>query len=164
MVMLGSLVRLMARVVPSATVPVRRKSAAGKDLIFSQRPQNFSPEEYRMWDALVTDMRRESQALPMNTMMLLLIERVATMYVMVRTQEAGSKKADWDQLRSMQKLFLNFVTEFSTQLHKNSQTPEQRFMSSFKAALNTAIRKAGPDATVRELMPILVAELQEFNV
>jgi hypothetical protein len=117
-----------------------------------------------MWDALVADMRRESAALPMNTMMTLLIERVATMYTLVRMEEDKTTSVDWEQLRGMQKLWLNFMTEFSTQLHRNSQTPEQRFMASFKAAVTAAVRRVGPEATVRQLMPILAEELNDFDV
>lgn len=136
---------------------------AGKDLVFKQRPQDLPEEWYSMWDALVADMRHESAALPMNTMMTLLIERVATMYVMVRKSERANE-IDWDQMREMQKLWLNFMTEFSTQLHRNSQSPEARFMASFKAAVTTAVRKVGPDATVRDLMPVLAEELASFDV
>jgi hypothetical protein len=132
-------------------------------MVFSKRPQDLPQEWYDMWDALVADMRRESAALPMNTMMTLLIERVATMYVLVRKSE-DITETDWEQLRGMQKLFLNFMTEFSTQLHRNSQTPDQRFMAAFKAAVTAAVRRVGPDATVRELMPILAEELNDFDV
>jgi hypothetical protein len=135
----------------------------GKDLVFSKRPQDLPREWYATWDALVTDMRKESAALPMNTMMTLLLERIATSYVMARIHE-DADDIDLEQQRSMQKLWLNFVSEFSTQLHRNSQTPEQRFMAAFKAAVTTAVRKVGPDATVRELLPVLAAELNEFDV
>jgi hypothetical protein len=137
--------------------------STGKDLIFSKRPQDFPAADFKMWNGLITDMRRESAALPMNTMMTLLIERIATMYVLIRQREAD-KDSNLEDLRSQQKLFLNFMTEFSTQLHRNSQSPEQRFLSAFKAAVNTAVRRAGPEATVRELMPILAEELREFDV
>jgi hypothetical protein len=138
--------------------------STGKDLVFSKRPQDLPREWYDMWDALVADMRRESAALPMNTMMTLLIERVATMYTLVRMEEDKTTSVDWEQLRGMQKLWLNFMTEFSTQLHRNSQTPEQRFMASFKAAVTAAVRRVGPEATVRELMPVLAEELNDFDV
>jgi hypothetical protein len=136
-----------------------------RDLVLSQemRPQQLPDEWYRMWDGIVTDMRRESEALPMTTMMTLLIERIATMYVQVRRQEAANA-LDVEQLEMLNKLWLRFTTEFSTQLHRNSQTPEQRFVAGFKAAMNAALRRAGPDSTVRELMPILAEELAEYNV
>lgn len=127
------------------------------------RPQELPDDWYRVWDSLIEDMRRESQALPMNTMMMLLIERIATMYVNVRRQEAANA-LDAEDLRELNKLWLRMMNEFSTQLHRHSQTPEQRFVAGFKAALNSALRKAGPDATVRHLMPILAEELQEYNV
>jgi hypothetical protein len=136
---------------------------SGKDLVFKTRPQDLPEQWYGMWDALVGDMRKESAALPMSTMMTLLLERIATSYVMVRQHE-DADDTDWEQLRGMQKLWLQFVTEFSTQLHRNSQTPEQRFLAAFKAAVTSAVRKVGPDATVRELMPVLAEELNEFDV
>lgn len=116
-----------------------------------------------MWDGLVADMLRESRVLPMNTMMSLLVERIATMYVTIRMQEA-SQDSNAEDLRSTQKLFLNFMTEFSAQLRRNSQTPEERFLARFKASVTTAVRKVGPDATVRELMPVLAEELSSFGV
>jgi hypothetical protein len=134
-----------------------------KELVFSQRPQDLPEQWYAMWDGLIADMRRESQALPMNTMMSLLVERIATMYVMTRQREDAGE-TDWDQLKEMQKLWLNFMSEFAAQLHRNSQTPEDRFVARFKAALTAAARRAGPDATVRDLMPILAEELREFDV
>ncbi len=137
--------------------------SAGKEMVFAKRPQDLPDEWYTLWDALVADMRKESAALPMNTMMTLLIERVATMYTLVRMEE-DRDRVDWDQMREMQKLWLNFMTEFSTQLHRNSQSPDARFLAAFKAAVTAAVRKVGPDATVRELMPVLAEELSEFDV
>jgi len=138
-------------------------SGAGKDLVFSQRPQDLPDAKYAMWDALITDMRRESAALPMNTMMTLLIERIATMYVMVRFREDAGE-TDWDQLRGMQKLWLNYMTEFASQLQRNSLTPEERFLARFKASVTAAVRRVGPKATVRELLPVLAEELSEYGV
>jgi len=108
-------------------------------------------------------MRRESQALPMNTMMALLMERIATTYVQVRMLE-GTKQVDREYLREIQALWLKFVKEFAVQLHRNSQTPEARYIASFKAAVNTAVRKAGPDCMVRDLLPILAEELSAYDV
>ena len=136
--------------------------SSGKDVAFA-RPQDLPDEWYRVWEELVTNMRRESQALPMNTMMGLLIERIATTYVHVRMQEK-KRVADPEHLQNMQALWLKFIKEFSVQLHRNSQTPEQRFVAGFKAAVNTAVRKAGPDATVRELLPILAQELESYDI
>lgn len=127
------------------------------------RPQALPEEWYRVWEQLVSDMRRESQALPMSTMMALLVERIATMYVQVRMLE-GKEGTDWEYLRTMQHLWMKFMTEFATQLHRNSQTPEQRFAAGFRAAVNSAMRKVGPDATVRELLPVLAEELEPYDI
>lgn len=137
-------------------------AGGGKDLVFT-RPQDFPDNWYEIWEALVADMRRESQALPMSTMMALLVERIATMYINVRRLE-GPDGADWEQLREMQKLWLDFNKEFAAQLHRNSQTPEQRYVAGFKAAVNAAVRRAGPEATVRELLPVLAEELRDYDV
>jgi hypothetical protein len=138
-------------------------SRAGRDAAFA-RPQDLPDEWYGIWESLVTDMRKESQALPMNTMMALLVERIATTYVQVRMLEGGEKGADLEYLREIQALWLKFVKEFAVQLHRNSQTPEARFVASFKAAVNTAVRKAGPDSTVRDLLPILAEELSAYDI
>lgn len=139
--------------------------AAGRDDLIFSRPQDLPDDWYQTWDKLVSDMRKEAKALPMNTMMLLLVERIATNYIMVRMQEArGAANIDWEELRSMQKLWLNFMTEFATQLHRNSQTPEQRFMAEFRTAVTAAMRKVGPDATVRDLMPVLAEEMAAFGL
>ena len=145
-------------------MPPRQITVTGssRESVFT-RPQDLPDEWYTIWENLVTDMRRESQALPMNTMMALLVERIATMYVQVRMQE-GSGPDDLEYLRSLQGLWLKFVKEFSVQLHRNSQTPEQRFVAGFKAAVSTAARKAGPSATVRDFLPILAQELEAYGV
>lgn len=147
-------------------MPPRRALAptggTAREMVFA-RPQALPEDWYRVWEQLVSDMRRESQALPMSTMMALLVERIATMYVQVRMEE-GARKSDWEYLRSVQALWLKFMTEFATQLHRHSQSPEQRFVAGFKAAVNSAVRRAGPEATVRELLPILAEELEEFDV
>lgn len=134
----------------------------GRDAAFA-RPQDLPDQWYQVWEELVSNMRRESQALPMNTMMGLLVERIATTYVHVRMKE-GKRGADLEYLREMQSLWLKFVKEFAVQLHRNSQTPEQRFVAGFKAAINSAVRKAGPDATVRDLLPILAEELSAYDI
>jgi hypothetical protein len=145
------------RQIRSFTVP-----RTGKDAAFV-RPQDFPDEWYQVWEELVSSMRRESQSLPMNTMMGLLVERIATTYVQVRMRE-GKHETDLEYLQEMQSLWLKFVKEFAVQLHRNSQTPEQRFVAGFKAAINSAVRKAGPDATVRELLPILAEELAVYDI
>jgi hypothetical protein len=134
----------------------------GREMVFA-RPEALPEDWYRVWEQLVSDMRRESQALPMSTMMALLVERIATMYVQVRMLE-GERGTDWEYLRTMQMLWLKFMTEFATQLHRNSQTPEQRFVAGFKAALNSAAREAGPDMKLRDFMPILAQSLESFDV
>lgn len=138
------------------------QGVTGREMVFA-RPQNLSEDDYRTWEQLITDMRKEAQALPMSTMMALLMERIATMYVMIRRAEED-RNSDWEYLRTLQALWLRIIAEFATQLHRNSQTPEQRYMAGLKAALNAAFRRAGPDATVRELMPILAEELEAFDV
>jgi hypothetical protein len=136
-------------------------TSTSRNVVFT-RPQDLPDDWYAIWENLVTDMRRESQALPMSTMMALLVERIATMYVQVRMQEGN--QADMEYLQALQGLWLKFVKEFSVQLHRNSQTPEQRFVAGFKAAVSTAARKAGPNATVREFLPILSTELEAYGV
>jgi hypothetical protein len=143
-------------------MPPRQELATGKELVFA-RPEGLPEDWYRVWEQLVSDMSRESQALPMSTMMSLLVERIATMYVQVRRLE-GTQEIDWEYLRTMQTLWLKFLTEFSAQLHRNSQSPEQRFVAGFKAAVNAAVRRAGPDATVRELLPVLAEELETYDI
>lgn len=139
-----------------------RVTTRGREAIFA-RPQELPDDWYQLWENLVTDMRRESEALPMNTMMALLIERIATMYVHVRRQEAANA-LDAEDMRELNRLWLRFMTEFATQLHRHSQTPEQRFVAGFKAAVNAAVRKVGRHATVEQLLPVLAEELQEYNV
>lgn len=137
---------------------------SSKDRIFA-RPQDLPEDWYRLWESLITDMRREAQALPMNTMMSLLMERIATNYVLVKRYEnRPARELDWEQHRQLQKLWLTFLTEFSTQLHRNSQTPEQRFVAEFKAAITGALRTVGPDASVRDLMPVLAEALRDFGI
>lgn len=145
-------------------MPPRRIGAGGtaRALVLT-RPQDMPEEWYALWESLITDMQRESEALPMNTLMTLMIERIATLYVQTRRQEDG-RTADWEDIRGLQRLWLSICTEFNTQLHRNSQTPEQRFVATFKAALSSAVTEAGPDATVRELMPILASHLREFGI
>lgn len=138
-------------------------TAASKRLepVFS-RPQDLPEHWYEMWDGLVTDMRREAQALPMNTMMSLLVERTATMYVKIRLMEAGGGHGE--EVNTAQKLWLQYMSEFSRQLRLLDQTPEQRFISGVKAAITAALRKVGPDATVKDLLPVLTHELREYDV
>lgn len=145
-------------------MPPREISAVpsySRDAVFT-RPQDLPEDWYQLWEGLVTDMRRESQSLPMNTMMALLVERIATMYVQVRMQEGTPAGAEY--LQDLQALWLKMVKEFAVQLHRNSQTPEQRFVAGFKAAVSTAARKAGQNCTVRDFLPILAQELEAYGV
>lgn len=140
------------------------QGATGKEMVFA-RPQDLPEDWYRVWEQLISDMRREAQALPMSTMMALLVERIATMYVEVRRHEGGEPgQRDWEYLRTLQTLWLKFMTEFATQLHRNSQTPEQRYMAGFRAAFNTAVRQVGPDAPVRDLLPVLAEALEAYDI
>lgn len=116
-----------------------------------------------MWEKLITDMRRDSEALPMNTVMNLLAERIATLYVQVRLHE-DVQDMDYEDARSLQRLWLNICTELNTQLHRNSQTPDQRFVATFKASFSAALREAGPDCMLRDFMPIVASHLREYGM
>lgn len=137
--------------------------STGKELIFA-RPQDLPEDWYVVWERLVSDMGREAQALPMSTMMSLLVERIATLYVKLRMEEGSGNSIDWELWKVFHSLWLKMHSEFSTQVHRSSQTPEQRFVASFKAAFNAAVREAGPDMTLRDFMPLLAQALEEFDV
>lgn len=144
-------------------MPPRRVTTGGDRNLVMIRPEHLPEQWYEMWDQLVSDMRRESESLPMNTMMLLMIERIATLYVKVRQSE-DENAYDQEMLNDLNKLWLRMCNELGTQLHRHSQTPEQRFIAGLKSALNSAARTAGPDCLLRDFMPILAEHLREYDI
>ena len=141
-----------------------QSKAARRDLMLTVKPQDLPDNWFEMWESLITDMRREAQALPLKTAQLILIERLATLYVRVRMLEESPRAADWEQVRDFNRLIIRLGGEIAAQINRHSMTPEQRFVGQFKAAINAAMKEVGPDATVRELLPVLADHLREYDL
>lgn len=124
------------------------------------RPQDLPDEYYSMWDALIEGMRRDALGAPNSTLTGMIIERVATLYTRLRLVEDGGSR----DTESATKLWRDMASTMGSMLEKHQASPEQRYMSGVKAAITSALQKVGRDASVSELLPVLVEELRAFDV
>lgn len=69
-------------------------------------------------------------------------------------------------LRGLQRTLRGFVVEFNAQLHRARQLqgPDQRMAAEIQAAFTMALRKAGPDATLEQAMPVVAEAMGLFGV
>ena len=107
----------------------------------------------------------DSVDLPVIGSVAILIERIATMTIEVR-RAGEAQDLEPADLRGLQRLLRGYLAEFNGQLRhaRQAQTPEAAFVASLKAALSTALREAGPDARLKDFLPVLSAALEQFGV
>jgi hypothetical protein len=129
------------------------------DAVFTH-PKDLPDEYYRMWDSLIEGMQRDALGAPNATLTGMIIERVATLYTRLRLVEDGGAR----DTESATKLWRDMASTMSAMLEKHQASPEQRYMSGVKAAITAALQQVGRDATVAELLPVLVDELRQYDV
>lgn len=98
------------------------------------------PDLSRLYEVLIVRMRRESSHVAMNTVQLLLIERIAFNYVQMRYLESlpmgqGFAKA------SEQKDFNTFWLAMTTEFNKNLRASDAESQSKVIAAMATVVLK-----------------------
>lgn len=124
------------------------------------RPKDLPDDYFSMWDRLLEGMQRDALGAPNATLTGMVIERVATLYTRLRlVEDGGSRDTD-----AATKLWRDMAATMSAMLEKHQASPEQRYMSGVKAAITSALQQVGRDATVGELLPVLVEELRQYDV
>jgi hypothetical protein len=139
------------------------------DPIF-ETPEWLPAKQKVVYEILVARMRRESAGLPMNTLMQVLIERIALGYATLRLREGkplGDREgfADASQAKDVNAFFLRAMKEFNDQLYRaTSQQPGEQFMQRLKAVLVDALSKISDTGTRNEVRGILVDALAEYGL
>ncbi len=84
-------------------------------------PENVTDPKMRgLYEVLVHRMRNEAKHLPMNTVQMLLIERIAYNYIVLRGKEAGDAGgfANAAQQKDFNSFWLSMTAEFNRMLGK----------------------------------------------
>lgn len=108
-----------------------------------------------LFETTVTRLRSEAAGLPMNTVQLMLMERIATFYVTIKWREDNNQWAGVSQQKDFNAYWLSLTSEFNTILQKNDDSLRQALLLEIQSAVMDAIKTIkDPDdrrATTRAL-------------
>jgi hypothetical protein len=105
---------------------------------------------------VVSRLRREAAGLPMNTVQLLLLERIATFYVQVKMRELEGVAVR--ELRELNSFWLSMTQEFNRLLTASQDKLREQLFTDIQAILNDAIKENVTDQDVRKNLRRTLAE------
>lgn len=141
----------------SAPTPIRGHEADELDLAF-QLPANITDPDLRtLYLILIKRMKRESAHLPMNTVQILLIERIAYNYIVMRSKEAATTTEEGAFTHAtQQKEFNTFWLQMTQEFNKQLRTTDAEFRAQVMKTMASAVV-----GVLREIDdPILQAKLR----
>lgn len=126
--------------VPSLPTPIREHESDELDIAF-QLPTNITDPDLRaLYDVLVRRMRKEVAHLPMQTVQLLLIERIAYNYIIMRHKEAAESVAEGAFTHAtQQKEFNMFWLAMTQELNKQMRTTDAEFKAQVMKTMASAV-------------------------
>jgi hypothetical protein len=116
-----------------------------------------NPELADLFDVTVTRLRSEASGLPMNTVQLMLMERIATFYVTIKYREDANEWSGVNQQKEFNAYWLSLTTEFNNILQKNDDSLRQAMLLEIQSVVMDAI-KAIDDPEQRRKVRLSVAE------
>lgn len=119
-----------------------------------------------LYEVIVQRMRREAQYLPMNTVQQLLIERIASNYVVLRMKErAAVGAADGFASASVQKDFntfwLSMTREFNALLDRSNAGNREAILGEVRDIVLSALGKEVRDPTQRQQLMLSFSQAFE---
>jgi hypothetical protein len=99
----------------------------------------------RLYEVIVSRMRRESEGVPMNTIQTLLMERIALNYIVMKAREQG------------------LLNPLSAAAQKDHQTWWLAMTAQFNKQLNKATEQEYKDKILREVTGVIVSVLSKVE-
>jgi hypothetical protein len=128
------------------------------------------PEKWSaLYEVIVSRLRREAAGLPMNTVMQLMLERVACTYVFLKIREEklfGEQQGFADAMvaKNANAFCQSIMKDFNDQLFRaTSSKPSDVFMDRLKNAIVTSFAKLPPDVR-NEALSALVSGFAELGL
>jgi hypothetical protein len=100
---------------------------------------------HRLYEVIVSRMRRESDGVPMNTIQTLLMERIALNYIVMKAREQG------------------LLNPLSAAAQKDHQTWWLAMTAQFNKQLNKATEQEYKDKLFREVINVIVSVLSKVE-
>lgn len=118
------------------------------DVVYSL-PENVADDLRSMYEVIVVRMRRDVQGLPVSTVQLLLIERIAYNYIVLRQREgAEGGFSHATAQKEFNQFWLAMAQEFHRQTRQVDPESKQQLITQVVSAFNAALSQE-PDAEVR---------------
>lgn len=141
------------------------------DGVFTLPPGLVESDELRhMWEVIVSRMRKEAVHLPMNTVQMLLIERIATNYVILREKEnmpLGHSQgfAHATVQKDFNTFWLTMTKEFNALLGRTDTAVRRQAMGEVRDILLSVLEEVPVSGLSRaELQKKIVLKFQEAGL
>lgn len=117
-----------------------------------QLPPGF-PEEFRaLHREILTRLRNEARAVPMNTNMLMLIERMTHFYVAMKIREADAEVAfSLKEQKEMLDFWLKMVVEFNKGIASSESKSRTTLLVEVQNVLRNSLKKVKDQKLARDL-------------
>lgn len=150
--------------VPDLPQPGTVPSEAFSDLpeVMWDLPQRVASETLReLHSSLMQGMRRDAAHLPTGTLQAMQIERICTIYVLIRFNESvGEWRSDSDR-RSTYKLWRDLTVDFNSVVYGGKVSPDdlRNIVQAHTAKIIAAVLAGLPAAQARPLYPMFASAL-----
>lgn len=99
-------------------------------------------EKYeKLYDEMTARLREEASGLPMTTMMQILIERISTLYVLLRWRESENQWQGTTQQKDLNTQWLEHVKEFNRLLREGEDVLREELVNSMYSVVMESLRK-----------------------
>lgn len=149
----------------SPPTPIHAHSGDELDLAF-KLPANVTDPDLRvLYEILVRRMRKEASHLPMNTVQLLLIERIAYNYIVMRSKEAANTVEEGafshaTQQKEFNTFWLSMTQEFNKQMRATDAEFRAQVMKTMASAVVGVLREID-DPVLQAKLRIKIADAIE---
>lgn len=131
------------------------------DYAFNLPDYITDPGLKRLYEVLLVRMRKEAQHLDMNTVQLLLIERIAFNYVMLRHLEATNGFAKASEQKDFNTFWLSMTAEFNKNLRNTDAESRDRVIMAMASVVNRVISQVDDEQARVKLRTNLADELEQ---
>lgn len=95
-------------------------------------------ELVQLYEDMVSDLRREAAGLPLNTLQIFLIERIASFYVQIKFKE-NAESFSPNQQKEFNEYWLKLTHEFNSLLHASDAKLREQLMMDIEKLVTEAI-------------------------
>lgn len=126
-------------------------------------------QDYPEWvdrrTEIMNALKKDAEGLPMSTAQHMLMERLATFYVLLRKREAEpGSKLSFQDIRQNQQQWLAMTTEFNRQLTIGEDERRAKLKENFQKVVVAAVNRVKDDQIRRDLLKSITEGFREVGL